>query len=74
MAAFDAAIVLAKSRKLLLSEVLAIRGRAMVDAATSSGQGSASQWDKSMGNGRLAEVIERMQGPREVLNKLFLLQ
>jgi hypothetical protein len=74
MAAFDAAIVLAKSRKLLLSEVLAIRGRAMADAATSSGQGSASQWDKSMGNERLAEVIERMQGPREVLNKLFLLQ
>jgi hypothetical protein len=71
VSAFDAAIDLARSRKLLLSEALAVRGRAVVG---SNGMGGKEvHWDKSTGKQRLTEVMERMQGPQEALEKVVLL-
>jgi hypothetical protein len=71
VSAFDAAIDLARSGKLLLSEALSVRGRA---AAGKSGAGDIGlHWDKEMGRQRLAEVMGRMQGPREVLERALVL-
>jgi hypothetical protein len=71
VSAFDAAIDLARSRKLLLSEALSVRGRA---AAGKSGAGGGGlHWDVEMGKQRLAEVMGRMQGPREVLERALAL-
>jgi hypothetical protein len=67
ISAFDAAIELAKSRKLLLSEVLSVRGRAV--AAGNGVGGSGLHWDEETGKQRLAEVMGRMQGPRKVLER-----
>ena len=66
-AAFDAAIGLARSGKLLLSEALAVRGRAA--AGRNGAGGSGLHWDEETGKQRLAEVMGRMQGPREVLER-----
>jgi hypothetical protein len=71
VSAFDAAIDLARSRKLLLSEALSVRGRA---AAGKNGAGdSRLHWDGETGKQRLAEVMGRMQGPREVLKRALVL-
>jgi hypothetical protein len=66
VSAFDAAIDLARSRKLLLSEALSVRGRV---AACIGAGGSGLHWDKEVGRQRLAEVMGRMQGPREALER-----
>jgi hypothetical protein len=67
VSAFDAAVDLARSRKLLLSEALSVRGRA---AAGKSEAGNIGlHWDVEMGRQRLAEVMGRMQGPREALER-----
>jgi hypothetical protein len=69
VSAFDAAIDLAQSRKLLLSEALSVRGRA---AAGRTGLGGGEQhWDERMGKQRLAEVMGRMQGPLVVLERVL---
>jgi hypothetical protein len=68
---FDAAIDLARSGKLLLSEAVTVRGRAA--AGRNSAGGSALHWDEITGKQRLAEVIGRMQGPREALERALLL-
>jgi hypothetical protein len=65
VSAFDAAIDLAWSRKLLLSEALAVRGR--VAAGKPKDGNSRLYWDDETGKQRLAEVMGRMQGPREAL-------
>jgi hypothetical protein len=71
VSAFDAAIELAQSRKLLLSEALSVRGRAV---AGRDGAGSGGlHWDDEMGKQRLAEAMGQMQGPREVLERVLLL-
>jgi hypothetical protein len=71
VSAFDAAIELAQSRKLLLSEALSVRGRA---AAGRNGDGGGGlHWDEETGKQRLAEVMERMQGPHEALERALLL-
>jgi hypothetical protein len=71
VSAFDAAIELAQSRKLLLSEALSVRGRA---AAGRNGVGGVGlHWDEETGKQRLAEVMGRMQGPREALQRALLL-
>jgi hypothetical protein len=71
VSAFDAAIDLAGSRKLLLSEALSVRGRA---AAGINGAGNSGlHWDEETGRQRLAEVMGRMQGPREVLERALVL-
>jgi hypothetical protein len=69
VAAFDAAIDLAKSKRFLLSEALSVRGRVLV--AKGSGEGYGCHWDKRMQKQQLEEVIGRMQGPRELLEKLM---
>jgi hypothetical protein len=71
VSAFDAAIGLAQSRKLLLSEVLSVRGRA-VEGRNGAG-GGGLHWDEETGNQQLAEVMGRMQGPREALERALLL-
>ena len=71
VSAFDAAIELAQSRKLLLSEALSVRGRA-VEGRNGAG-GGGLHWDEETGNQRLAEVMGRMQGPREALERALLL-
>jgi hypothetical protein len=71
VSAFDAAIELAKSRKLLLSEVLSVRGRAV--AGINGAAGGGLHWDEEMGKQRLQEVMGRMHGPRGVLERAFLL-
>jgi hypothetical protein len=71
VSAFDAAIDLARSRKLLLSEALSVRGRA---AAGKNGAGSSGlHWDEDTGKQRLAEVMGRMQGPRKALERALVL-
>jgi hypothetical protein len=71
VSAFDAAIELAQSRKLLLSEALSVRERA---ATGRSGAGDGGlHWDDETGKQRLAEVMGRMQGPREALERALLL-
>jgi hypothetical protein len=71
VSAFDAAIELAQSRKLLLSEALAVRGRAA--AGRNEDGGGGLHWDEVTGKQRLAEVMGRMQGPREALERALLL-
>jgi hypothetical protein len=71
VSAFDAAIDLARSRKLLLSEALSVRGRA---AAGRNGAGNSElHWDEETGKQRLVEVMGRMQGPRGVLERVLVL-
>jgi hypothetical protein len=71
VSAFDAAIGLARSGKLLLSEALAVRGRAAAGRAGAGGGGL--HWDEETGKQRLAEVMGRMQGPKEVLGRVLVL-
>jgi hypothetical protein len=71
VSAFDSAIGLAQSRKLLLSAALSVRGRAV--AGRNGAGGGGLHWEKEMGKQRLAEVIDRMQGPREALERVLLL-
>jgi hypothetical protein len=70
VSAFDAAIELAQSRKLLLSEALSVRGRAV---AGRNGAGGGLHWDEETGKQQLVEVMGRMQGPQEVLQRALLL-
>jgi hypothetical protein len=68
VSAFDAAIELARRGRFLLSEALTIRDRAL------AGQGTGSDglhWDETTGKQQLAEVMGRMQGPREPLEVLL---
>jgi hypothetical protein len=71
VSAFDAAIELAQSRKLLLSEALSVRGRAATGRSRAGGSGL--HWDEETGKQRLEEVMGRMQGPREALERALLL-
>jgi hypothetical protein len=68
VSAFDAAIELAKRGRFLLSEALLIRDRAL--AGQGAGKGGM-HWDEQTGKQRLAEVMGRMQGPREPLELLL---
>ena len=70
VSAFDAAIDLAKSGRCVLSEALSIRGRA--EAGRETGRSGGGHWDEYTGKQRLSEVMGRMQGPRELLEKLLL--
>jgi hypothetical protein len=72
VSAFDAAIDLARSRKLLLSEALSVRGRAAAAGKNGAGD-SGLHWDEETGRQRLAEVMGRMQGPREALERALVL-
>jgi hypothetical protein len=72
VAAFDAAIELARRGHFLLSEALAIRGRALAGRASGGvGGGSGLHWDEREGKQQLSEVMGRMQGPREPLERLL---
>jgi hypothetical protein len=71
VSAFDAAIRLAQSGKLLLSEALSVRGRAV--AGRNGTGGSGLHWDDETGKQRLAEVLGRMQGPKEALERVMVL-
>jgi hypothetical protein len=71
VSAFDAAIGLARSGKLLLSEALTVRGRAATGRNAAGGSGL--HWDESTGKQRLAEVMGRMQGPKEALERVLML-
>jgi hypothetical protein len=71
-----AAIELAKRGRFLLSEALSIRGRVLAGRESQgggSGSGSGLHWDEREGKQRLAEIIGRMQGPREPLERLLAL-
>jgi hypothetical protein len=68
VSALDAAIVLARCGRFLLSEALAIRDRALVGQGAG---GSGLHWDAAAGTQRLEEVAGRMQGPREPLGQLL---
>jgi hypothetical protein len=67
VSAFDASIVLAKRGRFLLSEALVIRGRALAGRES----GSKLHWDEQTSKYQLAEVMGRMQGPREPLERLL---
>ena len=72
VAAFDAAIELARRGRFLLSEALTIRGRALAGRAGEGvGGGSGLHWDEREGKQQLSEVTGRMQGPREPLERLL---
>jgi hypothetical protein len=73
VSAFDAAIELAKRGRFLLSEALLIRGRVIAGhESQGGGSGSGLHWDEREGGQRLAEMMGRMQGPREPLEQLLL--
>jgi hypothetical protein len=76
--AFDAAIALAKRGHFVLSEALTIRGRALVGREQGGGHDdgvsspeSGLHWSERTGRQQLAEVMVRMTGPREPLEKLL---
>jgi hypothetical protein len=71
VSAFDAAIELAQSRKLLVSEALSVRGRAA--AGRNGAGGGGLHWDEEAGKQQLAEVMGRMQGPQDALERALLL-
>jgi hypothetical protein len=71
VSALDAAIELAQSRKLLLSEALSVRGRAAIGRNRAGGGGL--HWDEETGKQQLAEVMGRMQAPREALQRALVL-
>jgi hypothetical protein len=68
---FDAAIELAKSSKLLLSEALSIRARALAGQGIGEDVGGGLHWDDAACEEHLAEVMGRMKGPTEELQKAF---
>jgi hypothetical protein len=68
VSAFDAAIQLASAGRLLLWEALVTRDRAR---AGQEAGGSRPHWDERTGKQRRAEMMERMQGPREPLERLL---
>jgi hypothetical protein len=68
VSAFDAAIQLASAGRFLLSEALAIRDRAR---AGQEAGGNILHWDERTRKQRRAEVMERMQGAREPLERLL---
>ena len=67
MSAFDAAIELARRKRLLL-EALGIRDRALLGLRAGE---SEMHWDKHSGKKRVEEMMGRMQGPREPLERLL---
>jgi hypothetical protein len=68
VSAFDAAIELVRRGRFLLSEALGIRDRALVGLGAGE---SEMHWDKHSGKQRVEEMIGRMQGPREPLERLL---
>ena len=68
VAAFDAAIELARRGRFLLSEALVVQDRALAGQGTG---GDGLHWDETTGKQQLAEVMGRMQGPREPLEVLL---
>jgi hypothetical protein len=73
VAAFDAAIKLARRGRFLLSEALSIRDRALAGRAAGEGTGGGSRlhWDEREGKQQLSGVMGRMQGLREPLERLL---
>jgi hypothetical protein len=72
VAAFDAAIELARRGRFLLSEALAIRDRVLAGRAGESiGGGSGLHWHDHEGKQQLSEVMGRIQGAREPLERLL---
>jgi hypothetical protein len=72
IAAFDAAIELARRGRLLLSEALSIRGRVLAGrSGEGAGGGSGLHWDEREREQQLSEVMGRMQGAREPLERLL---
>jgi hypothetical protein len=78
VAALDAALDGTKKGKLLFSEALTVRARALVGKAATTGahgSGSSLHWDEHTGKQRLAEMMGRMDGGDsggELLEKLLL--
>jgi hypothetical protein len=68
VSAFDAAIELARRGRFLLSEALIIRDQALAGQVVGENE---LHWDEREGKRRLAEVMGRMQGPREPLEMLL---
>ena len=69
VAAFDAAIELARRGRFLLSEALVVRGRVLAGRGTSE---SKLHWDERKGKQQLEEMMGRMKGPRGPLERLLL--
>ena len=72
-AAFDAAIELAKTGRLLMSEALGVRGRLLAAGRAAAGA-CEPQWSEATGRARLAEVVGRMgtEEGRAALEKALL--
>ena len=76
VSAFDSAIGLAKRGRFLFSEALTVRGRVLAGQGRSIGSelavnGSGLHWDERTGKQRLEEIMGRMQGAREPLERLL---
>ena len=76
VSAFDSAISLAKRGRFLFSEALTVRGRVLAGQGRSIGSepavsGSGLHWDERTGKQRLEEMMGRMQGAREPLERLL---
>ena len=76
VSAMDAAIQTSKTGDLLFSEALTVRARALVGrkaaAAGSSAQSEGQHWPEHTAKERVLEVMGRMGGERELLEKLML--
>jgi hypothetical protein len=80
VSAFDAAISQAKRSRFLFSEALAVRSRVLIGRGSgrssssegdNAGSGSGLHWDEDIGKQRLQEMMGRMQGVREPLERLL---
>ena len=69
VAALDSAIQVAQTGELLFSEALTVRARALIGKAAPAG---GPHWTEYTGKQRLVEVMGRMAGDRELLEKLLL--
>ena len=68
-AAFDAALQLAQGARFLLSEALTVFER--TKTGRTAGGSSSMHWSERVARQRLAEVMGRMDGPREPLVRLL---
>jgi hypothetical protein len=71
ISAFNAAIELARRGRYLLSEALAVRGKALAGQGAS---GEGLHWGEDKGKQQLEELMGRMQGPQEPLERLLLVE
>ena len=73
-AALDSGMQVATAAELLFSEAMVVRERALLGRAAAAGNASngGPHWAKDVGKQRLSEMMGRMAGDKQLLEKLLL--